>query len=74
MKRVGILGGMGPQATVLLMQKIIAATHDKNAKASNEADPLTRSLSRLLEARDGRVEVVTDQPFTARISSLRQPL
>jgi aspartate racemase len=26
MRRVGILGGMGPQATVLLMQKIIAAT------------------------------------------------
>ncbi len=26
MKTVGILGGMGPQATVLLMQKIIAAT------------------------------------------------
>jgi aspartate racemase len=26
MKRVGILGGMGPEATVLLMQKIIAAT------------------------------------------------
>lgn len=25
-RRVGILGGMGPQATVLLMQKIIAAT------------------------------------------------
>ncbi len=26
MRRVGILGGMGPQATVLLMQKIITAT------------------------------------------------
>lgn len=26
MKRIGILGGMGPEATVLLMQKIIAAT------------------------------------------------
>ncbi len=26
MRRVGILGGMGPQATVLLMQKVIAAT------------------------------------------------
>ena len=26
LRRVGILGGMGPQATVLLMQKIIAAT------------------------------------------------
>ena len=26
MRKVGILGGMGPQATVLLMQKIIAAT------------------------------------------------
>ena len=26
MKRVGILGGMGPEATVLLMQKLIAAT------------------------------------------------
>ena len=26
MRRVGILGGMGPEATVLLMQKIIAAT------------------------------------------------
>lgn len=26
MRRVGIIGGMGPEATVLLMQKIIAAT------------------------------------------------
>lgn len=26
MRRVGILGGMGPEATVLLMQKVIAAT------------------------------------------------
>ena len=26
MRRIGILGGMGPEATVLLMQKIIAAT------------------------------------------------
>ncbi|WP_431299000.1 aspartate/glutamate racemase family protein [Tabrizicola sp. BL-A-41-H6] len=26
MKRIGILGGMGPEATVLLMQKVIAAT------------------------------------------------
>ena len=26
MRRVGILGGMGPQATVLLMQKVIAAS------------------------------------------------
>ena len=33
MKRVGILGGMGPQATVLLMQKIIAAT-----PATDDAD------------------------------------
>jgi aspartate racemase len=33
MKRVGILGGMGPEATVLLMQKIIAAT-----PATDDAD------------------------------------
>lgn len=26
MRRIGVLGGMGPQATVLLMQKVIAAT------------------------------------------------
>ena len=25
MRRVGILGGMGPQATILLMQKVLAA-------------------------------------------------
>lgn len=33
MKRVGILGGMGPEATVLLMQKLIAAV-----PASDDAD------------------------------------
>ncbi len=32
-RRVGILGGMGPEATVLLMQRIIAAT-----KAADDAD------------------------------------
>ncbi len=35
MKRVGILGGMGPEATVLLMQRIIAAT-----PAADDADHL----------------------------------
>lgn len=40
------------------MQKIIAATRDRDADARKHADPLTRSLSRLLEARDGRVEAV----------------
>jgi aspartate racemase len=35
MRRVGILGGMGPEATVLLMQKIIAAT-----PARDDADHL----------------------------------
>ncbi len=35
MRRVGILGGMGPEATVLLMQRIIAAT-----PASDDADHL----------------------------------
>jgi len=34
-KRVGILGGMGPEATVLLMQRIIAAT-----PAADDADHL----------------------------------
>lgn len=33
MRRVGILGGMGPEATVLLMQRVIAAT-----PASDDAD------------------------------------
>ncbi len=33
LRRVGILGGMGPEATVLLMQKIIAAT-----RAQDDAD------------------------------------
>jgi aspartate racemase len=33
LRRVGILGGMGPEATVLLMQRIIAAT-----KAEDDAD------------------------------------
>ncbi|WP_353618426.1 amino acid racemase [Boseongicola sp. H5] len=33
MRRVGILGGMGPQATVLLMQKVLAAV-----PASDDAD------------------------------------
>lgn len=41
-----------------VMQKILAAANDKAADASKRADPLTRSLSRLLEARDGRVEAV----------------
>jgi aspartate racemase len=35
MRRVGILGGMGPEATVLLMQRIIAAT-----PAADDADHL----------------------------------
>ncbi len=35
MRRIGILGGMGPEATVLLMQKIIAAT-----PARDDADHL----------------------------------
>ena len=35
MKTVGILGGMGPAATVLLMQKIMAAT-----AAQSDADHL----------------------------------
>lgn len=33
MRRVGILGGMGPQATILIMQKILAAV-----KAHDDAD------------------------------------
>ena len=41
-----------------VMRKIMAATHDKGADSSRAADPLTRGLSRLLEARDGRVEAV----------------
>ena len=28
MRRIGILGGMGPQATLLLMQKLIDALED----------------------------------------------
>jgi adenylate cyclase len=41
-----------------VMQKIIEATNDKHADAKNKSDALTRSLSRLLEERDGRVEAV----------------
>ena len=39
MRRVGILGGMGPQATILLMQKIldaVPATDDADAKPSQK--------------------------------------
>ena len=41
-----------------VMQKIISATRDKKDNGSQASDPLTRALSRLLEARDGRVEAV----------------
>ncbi|MGV3550520.1 adenylate/guanylate cyclase domain-containing protein [Rhizobium sp.] len=41
-----------------VMQKIIAATREQAAETSSRADPLTRSLSRLLQAKDGRVEAV----------------
>jgi aspartate racemase len=33
MRRVGILGGMGPEATVLIMQKLLAVV-----KARDDAD------------------------------------
>ena len=42
-----------------VMRKIMTAVRDKGADASRAADPLTRSLSRLLQARDGRVEAVS---------------
>lgn len=60
----------------IVMQKIIAATHDKQANATNRADPLTRSLSRLLQAKDGRVEVVTveDKTYVVMTSKLSSTL
>jgi adenylate cyclase len=56
-----------------VMQKIIAATHDKDANAKNRADPLTRSLSRLLEARDGRVEAVVVEGKTYVVMTSKLP-
>lgn len=41
-----------------VMQKVMEATRNKNTAASTSSDPLTRGLSRLLEARDDRVEAV----------------
>ena len=56
MKRIGILGGMGPAATILLMQRIMAAT-----QAADDADhiPLivdqnTQVPSRIARLIDGR--------------------
>lgn len=56
-----------------VMQKIIAATHDKNANAANRADPLTRSLSRGLQARDGRVEAVNVEGRTYVVMTSKLP-
>jgi adenylate cyclase len=56
-----------------VMQKIIAATHDKDANASNGADPLTRSLSRVLQARDGRVEAVNVEDRTYVVMTAKLP-
>jgi adenylate cyclase len=56
-----------------VMQKIIAATHDKDANASNKADPLTRSLSRVLQARDGRVEAVNVEDRTYVVMTAKLP-
>ena len=56
-----------------VMQKIIAATHDKDANASNRADPLTRSLSRVLQARDGRVEAVSVEDRTYVVMTSKLP-
>lgn len=57
----------------VVMQKIIAATHDKDANAKNRADPLTRSLSRLLQAKDGRVEAVTVEDKTYVVMTSKLP-
>lgn len=56
-----------------VMQKIIAATHDRNAGAANGADPLTRSLSRVLQARDGRVEAVNVEDRTYVVMTSKLP-
>jgi adenylate cyclase len=56
-----------------VMQKIIAATQDKAANASNRADPLTRSLSRVLQARDGRVEAVSVEDRTYVVMTSKLP-
>lgn len=56
-----------------VMNKIIAATNDKNADASSQADPLTRSLSRGLQARDGRVEAVNVEDRTYVVMTSKLP-
>ena len=56
-----------------VMQKIIAATHENEANASNRADPLTRSLSRVLQARDGRVEAVNVEGRTYVVMTSKLP-
>lgn len=59
-----------------VMRKIMAATRDKNEDASQRSDPLTRSLSRLLEARDDRVEAVNieGRTYIVRTSKLNSTL
>jgi adenylate cyclase len=52
-----------------VMRKIMVATHDKKADASVRADPLTRSLSRLLKAQDGQVDAVTVEGETYIVKS-----
>ena len=50
MRSVGILGGMGPEATVLLMQKVIAAV-----PAGDDADHVPRLCIRTHKCRRGYV-------------------
>lgn len=56
-----------------VMRKIIAATQENEKGNSSEADPLTRSLSRLLEARDGRVEAVNVEGQTYVVKTSKLP-
>ncbi|UVC11739.1 adenylate/guanylate cyclase domain-containing protein [Rhizobium sp. TH2] len=51
------------------MQKIIAATRDKQNGTDAKIDPLTRGLSRLLKAQDGRVDAVSINDVTYIVMS-----
>src|SRR5690606_21324373 len=46
-------------SSIDVMQKVMTATQDRELGTSEQADPLTRALSRLLKAEDGRVDAVS---------------
>ena len=46
-------------SSIDVMQKVMTATRDRELGTSEQTDPLTRALSRLLKAEDGRVDAVS---------------